>query len=1104
MKNTSLRAGRSALALWLSCFVVVVLATACDEDADGTNTPQDTNATDTNQDTGTSGVTTDTSGVTTDPDTSGTTTADADATTNDDAGDDGDGVDPGPRDRVEVDLSAYTAGGTGDAVRLWVSTTQADLVAGPAAQGRVGDYVFESGKARVVIEQAGRVSAPCPYGGNVLDAGVKTADGWSEDILGEVCAFMNIGRTFYPERFEILQDGADGGAAVLAVTGRLEILDFIHVLGMAKVYVGDLIRGLPIDPDDETALSVTTYYIMRPGDSGVYVVTALRNDGTEDALLARGHLIHVGGDGQTFNPLSLTGGFGSLGLSIDNAQSQPLPFIAYRGKETSFLYGPAPELSPDDTERTGPLPEAGAYITISGVSVSLLGNQNLLEALLTPPASAATVAGAVNLKPGDVTEIKHWFLVGDGSLAPMVDVAYAAMDVDTGTISGIVRDGLGDVVDGAWVTALDAEGRPLNQARANEQGEYSMRVPGGDYVLRARLPGRAPTADVAVTVVNDQPVTGDVGIADAGRLTVEIRDPQGQAIPGRVIVFCEGACPGWPTNQEDDLITDALPGGAAASLFVGVEGEVSVDLAPGTYRVVVSRGLEWSVWPADAPQTRGQSVTIAANEPQTITAEIAQVVDTSGVLSGDLHVHAYGSPDSPVRNADRVKSFLAEGVDVIVSTDHDFIFDFAPVIQALGAQEILASVVGEEITTANYGHYNAFPLQRDTASINGGALDWGNDIDLGMTPDEIFSWAHSHPGQQVVQLNHAASGYINSLKADPLRRTTLAKPSTFRIHDTVTDPDGDTNLWSDRFTAMEIMNGYGEGKAWVLSRWWISMIARGAKVAGTAVSDTHKLRRDLGGGSRSFVFVGDGNDSVTGFDPSAYATAINNFKLIGSNGPFFRVEVLNDQGATASLGDTLTTNGQPVTLRVHLDLPAWMVADRVDVLMNLPMEVIDTEGASIDTPIPPTQTAVIPWEDADLSTVVTGNVAHQHRTRTVEFTLPGDADAYVVVIVRSESDNPGMFPIVLSGGVKPFAFSNPLFLDADGNGYDNFPQKDFFVPPPDIDQIQIQNPQTPQNNPSTPITRPWDTGFKDANITPRRMTHEDWIEVLHQVEHDHE
>src|SRR5690554_6759828 len=72
--------------------------------------------------------------------------------------------------RCEIDLSAYTGSGSGAAARV---ATKDDLFEGEAATGRPGDVLLENDRIRVLIEAPGRALGPQPYGGNLIDAGLK-------------------------------------------------------------------------------------------------------------------------------------------------------------------------------------------------------------------------------------------------------------------------------------------------------------------------------------------------------------------------------------------------------------------------------------------------------------------------------------------------------------------------------------------------------------------------------------------------------------------------------------------------------------------------------------------------------------------------------------------------------------------------------------------------------------------------------------------------------------------------------------------------------------------------------------------------------------------
>src|SRR5699024_2122679 len=154
-------------------------------------------------------------------------------------------------------------------------------------------------------------------------------------------------------------------------------------------------------------------------------------------------------------------------------------------------------------------------------------------------------------------------------------------------------------------------------------GDYEMVVPAGEYELLARLGmqihGEAAKANIGV----DERAEANLELKDIATIQLSITTPDGEPSPGRVSLLCEGECPDMPTSLEQDISYDRLPGGFSHVTWAGVDGEVELIVAPGTYRVSVSRGTTWSVWPPSAPDDGGQLVELAEGDTESIQAEIA-------------------------------------------------------------------------------------------------------------------------------------------------------------------------------------------------------------------------------------------------------------------------------------------------------------------------------------------------------------------------------------------------------------------------------------------------------------------------------------------------
>ena len=89
-----------------------------------------------------------------------------------------------------------------------------------------------------------------------------------------------------------------------------------------------------------------------------------------------------------------------------------------------------------------------------------------------------------------------------------------------------------------------------------------------------------------------------------------------------------------------------------------------------------------------SPASTVRRSTLAPGTSASVTLQIQSLARRScraGVVSGDFHVHGGASFDSGIPDLDRVVSFLATGVDVIIATDHNVVTNYASTLAMLGA-----------------------------------------------------------------------------------------------------------------------------------------------------------------------------------------------------------------------------------------------------------------------------------------------------------------------------------------------------------------------------------------------------------------------------------
>jgi hypothetical protein len=308
----------------------------------------------------------------------------------------------------------------------------------------------------------------------------------------------------------------------------------------------------------------------------------------------------------------------------------------------------------------------------------------------------------------------------------------------------------------------------------------------------------------------------------------------------------------------------------------------------------------------------------------------------------------------------------------------------------------------------------------------------------------------------VIQLNHprtSRSGTLRQLEVDTARGTSRAKPERFRMEPHPAATDTDTKLFSLDFDTLELMNEPSINFS--VANDWMTFLSRGWVKTATAVSDTHTRHANTGGAGRTWVFLG-ADAAVPRFSASAFTTALKQQRAVGSSGPFVTMTArrADGQGPTAAIGETLSAPANtPLELTVEIQAPEWMQFDTLELYTHAPGREATPGTENRDWPPSRVlQSRSYPIGTLPLEVVpgLNGFTARRVRVRET-FTVTATADTWFVAMVRSGSAARVLAPAVWSGvrcrnGVctagdaRAQAFTNPLFVDADGSGrYDDFP-----------------------------------------------------------------
>jgi hypothetical protein len=938
-----------------------------------------------------------------------------------------------------------------------VITSSGEFVTGPLAHGQIGDYIMENGVARFVIQHAPvrDIYSVGTFGGNIIDAELVGHPGL--DNFLEIQPMMNIETVIDATSVEIVNDGTDGGAAVIRSCGPDDLLDFVN----PSTVVED-IGGLPFPAaanDKDANIEGCTAYTLEPGADYLKMETTVYNmDPTEVALFV-GDFLNAAGEVEQW-----TSGPGGIGEILTADEIGALSYIGY-GEATGVDYSYVP------ISFEGGKPDS-SFLGTSGV-IGVLSSASVIEAVFGTPAKFEV--------PGNGSKsYVRYFGVGDGSGANAIDLENLVRTLRSGTVQGCVTVG-GSPAVGARVSAGPESGGALTGLSSNwttdSSGCYSGSLPEGNYGVAAWAEG-APFEGGGstplvhpVTIDADVPVVENIALPATGHVDVTVVDENSDAVPARVSIVGFDPSPEYVFGSGSGAFRDQkdpVPFGLTRVVYTDAAGTASFDLEPGSYEVFVSRGTEYSLYQAPLVITAGMTTGVAA--------QIAHVLDTDGFVSSDFHVHGINSADSRVSHHDRVFQFAGEGTDNVIMTDHHAHTDLNPRIAALGFTNFLHATIGEEITTWDTGHYNAYPLTIDPTRQSGGSTDWGKAAPPGedfpaygnyiAEPSEVYTLATTGPqstADTVIQINHIDSHFV-PMKIDtslvpPQSSISVADRTRYRM-----DPAGGELFFP--FPALELWNGAGRGdqSQFLDERMgiWMNELNQGILPTFIADTDTHRFTALDTAGARTWT--SSSTDDPASISDSEIAQAVWNGRAVGGQGIYVQTQLVanEDPGIVAdfTLGGTtlisITDPVQGVELEIDVQAPLWAQFDTIEIYANAATTPSPTKPAVAEL-FSATPTMVLhagtdfTVTENDVFPAVTGGKRLEAST-SVEFANLGEDTWFVVVVKGTDGVSEPMFPVypknlatnpnmglgdLLDGnlgqsGTMALGATNALYVDADG------------------------------------------------------------------------
>jgi hypothetical protein len=378
-------------------------------------------------------------------------------------------------------------------------------------------------------------------------------------------------------------------------------------------------------------------------------------------------------------------------------------------------------------------------------------------------------------------------------------------------------------------------------------------------------------------------------------------------------------------------------------------------------------------------------------------------VKTPGWVSTDFHSHSTPSGDNTTSQLGRVINLICEHIEFAPCTEHNRIDTYVPHLKKLGAEHLMATCTGIELTGAllPVNHQNAFPLLHKPRTQNGG----GPEIDANpvVQIERLALW--DNKSEKLLQMNHPDLVQIlgdrdKDGKLDAGFEKMFGYVDVMEIH----PPH---RIFSPPATLDEAH------KEWAAIFHWLQMLNLGYRVPGVVNSDAHYTFHGSG-----FLrnYVKSTTDDPAKIDTMEIVRMSQRGHVVVTNGPFLEVTARAATAGPKSAGgpgDEIVAAGGKAGLSVRVQCPNWFDVDRVQVFLNGRPE------AKLNF-----------TRRAHGERFKSSTIRFEH-----EIPIEVHQDTHVVVAAIGENSRLGLVMGPTHGSDKPVAVSNPIFIDTGGDGF---------------------------------------------------------------------
>ncbi|MGF1573668.1 MAG: CehA/McbA family metallohydrolase [Sumerlaeia bacterium] len=527
-------------------------------------------------------------------------------------------------------------------------------------------------------------------------------------------------------------------------------------------------------------------------------------------------------------------------------------------------------------------------------------------------------------------------------------------------------------------------GKPYLIMNTDERGIFNAILPVGEYqILPAPTARISPASNFLARITKGEITALDYGASKPSRLIYQILDENGERVPAKLTIE--------PLRSTAPV--DFGPPGElrAGNSIISNRGAGFVELNPGNYRVIASRGPEYHI--------TEQRITIQPRQELQQIFNLRRAYETPGWISADVGVRTEATSYSRVNPRTRLASAAAEGVEWLVTGDNNTATDLSSYVTELGLESRLKTSPGYRVsgdTLPFRGEFLLFPTDICSTGTN---PDF-TSIQQAKTSNQILSAMRALCPEAVIMLNRPTfpNGYLslNGYNSE-----------------TGVIPEGD---WSKDFDVINIWDGKRQGQIDVDYATYHRLIQSGMQLAAFGSSNsTGTLYQETG---YPRVYIPSNTDDPAKLDPAYLAEQIKKRNVIVTNGPFIEITA-NGQ----PMGSLVTDTDGRIDVDISVKAPNWVRIDSINVNLNgqFARRILITDTDLEDG-------VVFPLKGSDEGSVVTIRVPED---AILDVTVQGDVNRKMDPV---NPFRPLLRYVDINDGQYPMAISAPIFIDADGDG----------------------------------------------------------------------